>query len=148
MRFIAGLFILFFSIVGISQAQHSHGGGNVSHSGGNATHSAPSHPGHFAGDGGHYSHPEARAHYNGRRFDYAYDHTHFGIGHTFRVNRIVGVGGYNRFWYGGFWFNVIDPWPYWCDCDDLYIDYDDSSNCYFLYNHYHPEYRVRIGVVL
>jgi hypothetical protein len=145
MRYLAGLFILFLSVVGISNAaQHSHGGGNVpSHA------SAPSHPGHFSGDGGHYAHPEARAHFNGRRFDYAFDHAHFGTSHYFRVNRFVYGGGYPRFWYGGFWFNVVDPWPLdWCYCDDVYIDYDDASDCYFLYNRYHTSYRVRIGVVL
>jgi len=53
-----------------------------------------------------------------------------------------------RFWYGGFWFNMYDPWfDDWGWDDDVYIDYDTDTDCYFLYNYHHPGFRIRLGVV-
>ena len=58
--------------------------------------------------------------------------------------------GYPRFWYSGFSFLLVDPWPeYWAenwyDTDDVYIDYDEG---YYLYNRRSPSIRLAISVVL
>ena len=58
--------------------------------------------------------------------------------------------GYTRFFYSGFSFMLLDPWPeYWSDnwyaTDDVYIDYDDG---YYLYNRRYPSARLAITVVL
>jgi hypothetical protein len=58
--------------------------------------------------------------------------------------------GYPRFYYGGFSFLLLDPWPEdwsddWYDSDDLYIDYDDG---YYLFNRRHPREGLTISVVL
>jgi hypothetical protein len=61
--------------------------------------------------------------------------------------------GYPRFSYGGYSFMLVDPWPeYWADnwydTDDLYIDYDDYDNGYYLYNRRYPDVRLAITVAL
>jgi hypothetical protein len=58
--------------------------------------------------------------------------------------------GFPRFWYSGFSFLLVDPWPEywsenWYDTDDTYIDYDDG---YYLYNRRYPSVRLAITVVL
>lgn len=158
MRYLAGLFILFFSFVGISAAQHSHGG--YAHGGGGheAHGPAPFHPeghgvrpsngDHFRGNGGHVTAYRDRLHFDGRHFDAFYHGRFFGNNHRFYIGRPVFYGGYYRFWYGGFWFNMYDIWPSdWCYCDEVYIDYDSGTDCYFMYDPYHPGFRVRLGVV-
>jgi hemolysin activation/secretion protein len=35
----------------------------------------------------------------------------FGSGHRFHVNRSEFANESGRFQYGGYWFNVVDPWP-------------------------------------
>jgi hypothetical protein len=52
-----------------------------------------------SGGSGHGDIPEARF------------RSSFGRGHTFHVNRGEFAGGSGRFQYGGYWFNVVDPWP-------------------------------------
>ncbi|MGA2483836.1 MAG: hypothetical protein ABSF92_12055 [Candidatus Acidiferrales bacterium] len=61
------------------------------------------------------------------------------------------VGGYPRFQYGGFWFNLVDPWPEtwapnWYENDDVYIDYYGGG--YYLYNRRHPGVRLAVNVNL
>jgi hypothetical protein len=165
MRYVIGLLIAFFSFVGVSAAQGhaSHGGrGNVvqSHSQSNTQNHAQFHPeGHgntsraerrdyFRGDGGRHTSDRDRYHYDGRHFDANYHERFFGDGHRFWVGRRVFFNGGYRFWYGGFWFSYYDAWPGdWCYCDQVYIDYDEDTDCYFMYNPYHPGMRIRIGVV-
>ena len=48
---------------------------------------------------------------------------------------------------------LVDPWPeYWADdwydTDDLYIDYDDYDNGYYLCNRRYPDVRLAITVAL
>jgi len=61
------------------------------------------------------------------------------------------VGGYPRFQYGGFRFDVVDPWPEywsddWYDNDDVYVDY--AGDGYYLYNRRYPGDRIAITVNL
>src|SRR4029077_7482183 len=74
-------------------------------------------------------------------------HTQFGRQHTFVVNRPVVVEGQPRFQYGGYWFEIVDPWPVeWTYTDDFYIDYVDGD--YFLFDLLHPGVRVAVFVVM
>jgi hypothetical protein len=74
----------------------------------------------------------------------------FGRQHWFRLyTRPVIVGGYPRFWFGGYWWMIVDPWPEfwsdtWYDADDVYIDYSDG---YYLYNRRHPGPGLALTVV-
>jgi len=71
----------------------------------------------------------------------------FGRSHTFVVNRPVVVEGQPRFQYGGYWFEIVDPWPVeWAYTDDVYVDYVDGD--YFLFDLLHPGVRVAIFVVM
>ena len=61
--------------------------------------------------------------------------------------------GYPRFYYGGFSFLLLDPWPEywsldWYDSDDLYIDYDDYDGGYYLYDMRDPRVRLAVTVLL
>ena len=61
------------------------------------------------------------------------------------------VGGFPRFQYGGFWFNVVDPWPgYWArnwyETDDVYVAYE--NNGYYMYNRRYPTIGLAINVTL
>ncbi len=59
--------------------------------------------------------------------------------------------GYPRFWYGQYWFQIVDPWPYdwdedWYDSGDCYIDFVDGG--YYLYNRRHPDIALAVSVSL
>jgi len=72
---------------------------------------------------------------------------HFGRQHTVVIHQPKMVNGQPRFQYGGYWFNIVDPWPVgWAYTDDCYIDYVDGE--YFLFDLLHPGVRVAIVVVL
>ena len=74
-------------------------------------------------------------------------HPQFGRQHTFVVNLPVVVEGQPRFQYGGYWFEIVDPWPVeWAYTDDVYIDYVDGD--YFLFDLLHPGVRVAVFVVM
>ena len=76
---------------------------------------------------------------------------YFGRQHFFRIrSRPTMYMGYPRFFYGGFSFLLVDPWPEywsenWYDSDDVYIDYDDG---YYLYNRRYPQARLAVTIVL
>ena len=58
--------------------------------------------------------------------------------------------GYPRFFYGGYSFLLVDPYPEywpedWYSADDVYIDYDDG---YYLYNRSYPYVRLAVTVAL
>jgi len=73
--------------------------------------------------------------------------SHFGRQHTFVVNRPVIVQNTPRFQQGGFWFEIVDPWPAaWAYTDECYIDYIDGE--YFLFDLLHPSERIVVIVVL
>jgi hypothetical protein len=55
-----------------------------------------------------------------------------------------GIG--SRFFWGGFWFEVYDPWffgPY----DPYFIEYDEMYGGYFVYSPTWPGHRIGITVV-
>ena len=83
--------------------------------------------------GGHGSIPEAR--YNAS----------FGSGHTFHVDRSAFANGPGRFQYGGYWFNVVQPWPVgWLYTDEVYVDYLNGG--YFLCDPVHPGVYISINI--
>ena len=70
---------------------------------------------------------------------------------AFDSYRVVIVGGYPRFQYGGYWFSLVDPWPEywsnnWYDNDDVHIDY--AGDGYYLYNRRYPRDRIAVSVYL
>lgn len=74
----------------------------------------------------------------------------FGREHRFHV-RPEGAGGIQggqgqRFHYAGYWFEFVEPWPAaWSYDDDCYVDYIGDD--YYLFDEFHPGYRVLIIVV-
>jgi hypothetical protein len=72
-------------------------------------------------------------------------HSSFGHDHTFHVNRAEFAGGAGRFQYGGYWFNILDPWPAgWLYTDNVYVDYLNGG--YFLCDPYHPGVYISINL--
>jgi hypothetical protein len=70
--------------------------------------------------------------------------SHFGSRHSFHVNR--GDYDHRRFWYGGYQFGFIDPWPIgWGYSDDVYVEYDDGG--YYMYNRFQPGVRISINIL-
>ena len=60
-------------------------------------------------------------------------------------------GGHPRFQYGGFWLNVLDPWPeYWAGnwygSDEMYIGFTDGG--YYLFNRSYPQDQIALSVSL
>ena len=54
--------------------------------------------------------------------------------------------GRPRFAYGGYNFEIAQPWPGgWAYTDDTYIDYVDGG--YFLFNLRHPGVRVAVTIL-
>ena len=87
---------------------------------------------HPAGKGGHIPDDKFKA--------------HFGHGHHFRAQGVI-VQGQPQFQYGGYTFELVDPWPAdWAYTDDCYIDYIDGE--YFLFDLLHPGVRIALFVVL
>jgi hypothetical protein len=69
----------------------------------------------------------------------------FGGGHRFHVNRSEFANGSGRFQYGGYWFNVVQPWPVgWLYTDDVYVDYLNGE--YFLCDPVHPGVYISINI--
>jgi hypothetical protein len=105
---------------------------------------SPEHPPQQA----EHNHPVGQG--NGKRGGHIPDdkfHAQFGRQHTFVVNRPVVVEGQPRFQYGGYWFEIVDPWPVeWAYTDDVYIDYVDGE--YFLFDLLHSGVRVAVFVVM
>jgi hypothetical protein len=95
----------------------------------------------------------ARGGYSGYRIPYQRYRYTFGPTHRFIVDRcpLVVVGGYPRFYYGGYWVTFIDPWPeYWADDwyydDDCYIVYVDDG--YYLTNVRYPGVRIAVSFMV
>lgn len=93
---------------------------------------------------------ERQAGHGGRRIPDDRFRASFGHQHTFHVHaqgggRVQGSQG-QRFQYGGYWFEYVEPWPVgWSYDDDCYIDYVDDD--YYLFDAFHPGYRLLIIVV-
>jgi flagellar motor protein MotB len=94
---------------------------------------------------------QQRGGYNGYRIPQNHYTSYFGPTHAFRMYSypVVVVGGCPRFQYGGYYFNVVDPWPqYWSNDwyanDDVYVDYYGGG--YYLHNRRYPRDRIAISV--
>jgi len=92
-----------------------------------------------------------RGGYSGYRIPENHYRGNFGANHLFRIHRypMEIYGGHPRFWYAGFWFGLMDPWPEywsddWYDNDDVYVVYSEDG--YYLYNRRHPRDRIAITV--
>ena len=92
-----------------------------------------------------------RGGYSGYRIPENHYRGNFGANHWFRIHRYPMEihGGHPRFWYAGFWFGLMDPWPEywsddWYDNDDVYVVYSEDG--YYLYNRRHPRDRIAITV--
>lgn len=72
--------------------------------------------------------------------------THFGHEHHFVIRHVNVVEGRPRFAYGGYNFEIAQPWPGgWSYNDNTYIDFVDGG--YFLFNERHPGVRVAVTVL-
>jgi len=77
-------------------------------------------------------------------------YTSFGSQNYFRIrSRPIIYQGYPRFYYGGYSFLLVDPWPeYWAynwyETDDVFIDYYDDG--YYLYNRRQPGVRLAVTI--
>ena len=94
---------------------------------------------------------QQRGGYNGYRIPTNDYNRYYGRNHMFRINtlRVVYVGSYPRFQYGGFWFSLVDPWPQywsntWYDNDEMYIAYFGDG--YYLCNRRYPRDRIAITI--
>ena len=92
---------------------------------------------------------QQRGGYRGYRIPENHYRLYFGPRHFFRMNslRVVYIGGHRRFWYGGYWFGLMDPWPQywaadWYAMDEMYIIYYGGG--YYLCNRHYPGIRIAI----
>jgi hypothetical protein len=71
---------------------------------------------------------------------------HFGHEHHFAVRHVTVIEGRPRFAYGGYRFEIAQPWPVgWAYSDEVYIDYIDGE--YYMFNLRHPGVRVVVAVL-
>ena len=91
-----------------------------------------------------------RGGYDGYRIPDIYYISYCGPNHWFRIFGLpfLVAGGYPRFQYHGYWFNVVEPYPEywgpsWYETDDVYVVYDDDG--YYLFNRRYPN---RPGVAI
>jgi hypothetical protein len=84
---------------------------------------------------------------NERRISEPDFRAHFGREHRFRPGRVEVYDGRPQFNYGGYVFELVEPWPAdWAyDQDDYYIDYMDDE--YWLYSLDHPGVRLELIIV-
>jgi hypothetical protein len=81
-----------------------------------------------------------------RRIQDEHFRTHFGRDHHFAIRHVVMVGGRPHFAYGGYNFEIAQPWPGgWAYSDNCYIDFVDGG--YYLFNLRHPGVRVAVTVL-
>ncbi|HEV2618055.1 MAG TPA: hypothetical protein VGU63_15770 [Candidatus Acidoferrales bacterium] len=92
-----------------------------------------------------------RGGYHGYHIDDDFYRVHFGREHFFRVYSLpfLVVGGYPRFQYEGYWFDILDPipefWgPDWYEDDDCFIEYTDDG--YYLVDERYPNYAVAVSI--
>jgi hypothetical protein len=82
---------------------------------------------------------------NDRRIDARVFGERFGRAHFFNIGTPVFFGGFPGFYFGGFGFAFVDPWPLaWAYTDGVYVDYVDDG--YYLYNPTYPGVRIEIAV--
>ena len=98
----------------------------------------------------HEAHEERVAHEERRvelrRISDDHFHAHFGREHYFAVGHVSVVAGHPHFAYGGYRFEIGQPWPArWAYTDHCYIDFVEGR--YFLFNARYPGVRVAVAVV-
>jgi hypothetical protein len=94
---------------------------------------------------------QQRGGYHGYRIPDTRYRGYFGPNHRFVIYRqpYMVVGGFPRFRYSGYWFTLVDPWPYywpdnWYETDDVYIVYVNDG--YYMYNRRYPTVGLAIRV--
>ncbi|MGA7927168.1 MAG: hypothetical protein WCA20_14390 [Candidatus Sulfotelmatobacter sp.] len=81
-----------------------------------------------------------------RRISDEHFRANFGREHYFAVGRVTVVAGHPHFAYGGYRFEIGQPWPArWAYTDHCYIDFIEGR--YFLFNVRYPGVRVAVTVV-
>jgi hypothetical protein len=77
---------------------------------------------------------------------------YFGPPHRFLIYQypVVFVSGYPRFEYGGYWVQVVDPWPSYWDPDwfyndQVYIEYWNGG--YYLFNSAYPGMPIAVEIL-
>jgi hypothetical protein len=91
-------------------------------------------------------HQEAKHDEHMRRIDDEHFRAHFGRDHHFAIRHVEIVGGHPHFAYGGYNFEIAQPWPAgWAYTDDCYIDFVDGG--YFLFDLRHPGVRLAVTVL-
>jgi hypothetical protein len=98
----------------------------------------------------HEAHEERVAHEERRvelrRISDEHFHAHFGREHHFAVGRVTVLAGHPHFAYGGYRFEIEQPWPVrWAYTDHCYIDFVEGR--YFLSNVRYPGVRVAVTVM-
>ena len=95
-------------------------------------------------EGGNQQH---RAHGQGKHIPDDRFRASFGRQHTFHVQRTVIINNPQPVVvYGGYSFQLFDPWPAeWAYDDDCYIDYVDGD--YYMFDAVHPGFRIAVFVV-
>ena len=95
---------------------------------------------------------QQRGGYHGYRLPDDRYRTYFGRDHDFRIYGLPfeNVGGYPRFRYQGYWFEMLDPWPYdwasdWYDTDPVYIAFMDGG--YYLIDPRYPDYPLAVEII-
>ncbi len=97
----------------------------------------------------HMAHEERVAHeerrVERRRISDEHFRAHFGREHYFAVGHVTVVAGHPHFAYGGYRFEIGQPWPArWAYTDHCYIDFVEGR--YFLFNARYPGVRVAVTV--
>jgi hypothetical protein len=91
----------------------------------------------------------AREHFNGGRYDREYFGSHWGGYNRFYWGGCnwwgprFGVGSW--FWFGGGYWTIIEPIPYWWYDDEVYVDWVDGYG-YALIDPLYPGVYFRLGV--
>jgi hypothetical protein len=92
----------------------------------------------------HVAHEERHAEL--RRISDDHFRAHFGREHYFAVGHVTMVAGHPHFGYGGYRFEIGQPWPArWAYTDHCYIDFVEGR--YFLFNARYPGVRVAVSVL-
>ncbi|HEY1405743.1 MAG TPA: hypothetical protein VF857_03955 [Spirochaetota bacterium] len=94
-----------------------------------------------------------RGGYRGERISDERFRESFGRDHDFRMHDrdMVIFEGFPCFFFGGFWFSIVDPWPEywgydWYETDVFYIDYVNDG--YYLFDRRHPGVGLAVSVVV
>jgi hypothetical protein len=92
----------------------------------------------------HVAHEERHAEL--RRISDDHFRAHFGREHYFAVGHVTMEAGHPHFGYGGYRFEIGQPWPArWAYTDHCYIDFVEGR--YFLFNARYPGVRVAVSVL-